>query len=324
MTRSLALRATIAAALCLATLGIAHAQTYPAKPVRIIVPYPAGDAGDVIARLVAPKMSDTLGQQVIVDNRAGASGQIGLDAAARSPADGYTIAIGQVGNVVLAPHTYRKVAYDPLKDLVPVALLTLNYAALVTNTSTPYASVKDLVTHAKANPGKLTFASNGEGGFPHLAFEQLRVGAGFTYVHVPYKGSASLMSDLIGGQVDTAIAAYTTVAPQVAAGKLRLLAITNPSRVPLLPNVPSLGETVPSYDARGWFGALAPTGVPREVIARLNDAFNRALKTPDVSEKLTTAGLIIVTESPEYFGDFIRAEYAKYGKLVKDIDFKPQ
>ena len=303
---------------------LASAQSYPTKPIKVVVPFPPGDAGDIMARLIAPKMSERLGQQVIVENRAGASGQIGLDFLAHAAPDGYTIGVGQGGNLAVAPHTYRKLPYDPLKDFVPVALMATNYLAIVANPDVPFKTIGEMIEWAKAHPGKLTVATNGEGGFPHLAFEQLRTMAGFTFQHIPYKGATQLTTDIMGGQVQVGIGAYTSMSPQVNAGRLRLLAVTNPVRVPLKPDLPIVAEAVPGYDSRGWFGYIAPAGTPKEIVARLNEEINRALKQPDVVDKLTAAGLIIVTEPPEYFSEFIHSEFEKYGKLTRDIGYRPQ
>jgi len=323
MTRTL-LRRVPLAAMALAFAGAVFAQAYPSKPIKVLIPYPPGDAADILARLIGPKMSDRLGQPVVVENRPGASGQIGLELLARAPADGYTIGVGQGGNLVVAPHTYKKLPYDPLKDFVPVALLATNYLAIVANPDVPFRNAAEMVAWAKQNPGKLTLATNGEGGFPHLAFEQLRTMAGFSYTHVPYKGAAQIVTDVIGGQVHLGIGAYTSMSVQVKSGRVKLMAVTNPVRVPLNPDLPIVADAVPGYDSRGWFGFIAPAGTPRDMVARLNDEINRAMKLPDVAEKMTLAGLIIVTESPEFFGEMIRSDYAKYGKLTRDIGFQPQ
>lgn len=312
------------ALLAFGTSNMAQAQSYPAKPIRVIVPYPPADTGDTIARLIGQKLSERLGQEVIVDNRPGASGQIGLELATRAAPDGYTLALGQAGNVSVAPHTYKALPYDPTADFLPVALVAWNYLALVVHPALPYKSVAEMIAWAKANPGKLTFASNGEGGFPHLSFELLRVQADFTYLHVPYKGSAQIVTDLIGGQIDAAMASYTSMSPLVRAEKLRLLGITNPTRMPAEPGVPTVADSFPGYNSRGWFGFLAPRGTPRAVVVRLNEEINRVLKLPDVAEKMSAAGLVIVTESPEYFGEMMRSENAKYAKLTRTIGFKPQ
>jgi tripartite-type tricarboxylate transporter receptor subunit TctC len=304
--------------------GTAAAQNYPTRPIKVIVPYPPGDAADILARLIGPKASDRLGQQMVVENRPGASGQIGMEVLKHSAADGYTIGVGQGGNLVVAPHTYKKLPYDPLKDFVPIAVLATNYLAVVANPNVPFKTAAEMVAWAKANPGKLTLATNGEGGFPHLAFENLAVMAGFTFQHIPYKGASQIATDVIGGQVQLGIGAYTSLSPHVLSGRLRLIAVTNPVPVPNKPDLPIFADAVPGYDSRGWFGYVAPTGTPREIIRVLNEEINRAMKLPDVADKMVAAGLIIVTESPEFFGEILRSDYAKYGKLARDIGFQPQ
>jgi len=307
-----------------ALAGAAVGQTYPTKPMRVIVPYPPGDAVDILSRLIGPKVTERLGQPMVVENRPGASGQIGLEIAAHAPADGYTVAVGQGGNLVVAPHTYKKLPYDPLKDFAPVAVLATNYLAVVANPNVPFKTAAEMVAWAKANPGKLTLATNGEGGFPHLAFENLAAMGGFTFQHIPYKGAAQIATDVIGGQVQLGIGAYTSLSPHVLSGRLRLIGVTNPVRVPNKPELPIFADAVPGYDSRGWFGYIAPAATPRESIRILNEEINRAMKLPDVADKMIAAGLIIVTESPEFFGDLIRSDYAKYGKLARDIGFQPQ
>jgi tripartite-type tricarboxylate transporter receptor subunit TctC len=308
--------------LLLATL--AHAQPYPSKPIRIVIPFPPGNTTDIMTRLIAPKMSERLGQQVIVENRPGASGMLGLDYVVKSAADGYTIACVQGGNMVVLPHTSKSIPYDPLKDFAPIAVSTTNYLAIVADPNAPFKTIGEMVAWAKANPGKLTVATNGEGGFPHLAFEHLRSMGGFTFTHVPYKGSAAIATDIMGGQVQTGIDGITGMTPHIKSGRLRLLATTGKTRAVLWPNTPAAAEDVPGYESGGWFGYAAPAATPREIILRLNAEINRAMREPDVSEKLVNAGLIVVNESPEYFGEILKSDYAKYGKLVKDIGFKPQ
>jgi len=302
----------------------AAAQSYPTKPIRLVVPFPPGETMDIMARLMAPKISERLGQQVVVENRPGASGMLGLDLVAKAAPDGYTIAGAQGGNLAVLPHTSRNIPYDALRDFAPIALSTTNYLGIVAGTGAPFKTIGEMVAYAKANPGKLTVATNGEGGFPHLAFENLRILGGFSFVHVPYKGAAAISTDIMGGQVMAGIAGITSVASLINNGRLRLLAVTNPTRVALWKDTPAAAEAVPGYDSRGWFGYVAPAGTPREIVARLNEEINRANKLPDVSDKLASAGMIVVAESPEFFADFIRKEHAKYGKLVKDIGYKPQ
>lgn len=302
----------------------AHAQNYPSRPIRVIVPFPPGDAADIMARLIGPKVSERLGQQMVVENRPGASGQIGMAILKDAPADGYTIGVGQGGNLVVAPHTYKKIPYDPLKDFAPIALLATNYLAVVANPDVPFRSAAEMVAWAKANPGKLTLATNGEGGFPHLAFEYLAAMGGFKFQHIPYKGASQIITDVIGGQVQLGIGAYTSLSPHVNAGRVRLIAVTNPVKVPNKPELPIFAEAVPGYDSRGWFGYVAPAGTPREIVQKLNEEINRAMRQPDVADKMVAAGLIIVSEPPEHFAEVLKSDYAKYGKLAKDIGFVPQ
>ena len=301
-----------------------YAQAYPSKPIRIVIPFPPGNTTDIMTRLIAPKMSDRLGQPVIVENKPGASGMLGLEQVAKSPADGYTIACVQGGNMVVLPHTSKNIPYKPLEDFAPISVTTFNYLAIVANNDAPFKTVGEMVRYAKEHPGAVTVATNGEGGFPHLAFENLRTMGGFTYTHVPYKGSAAIATDVIGGQVMVGIDGITGMTPHIKSGRLRLLATTGKERAALWPNTPAAAEDVPGYDSGGWFGYAAPAKTPREVILKLNEEINRAMRSPDVASKLETAGLIIRTESPEYFAEVLKADYEKYGRLVKAIGFVPQ
>jgi tripartite-type tricarboxylate transporter receptor subunit TctC len=301
-----------------------HAQQFPAKPIRIIIPFPPGDSLDTMSRLIGPKIAERLGQNVVVDNRAGAAGQLGLELAAHAPADGYTLVGGQGGNLAVQPHTYRKLPYDPLRDFAPVALSTTNFLAIVVHPNSVHKNVKDLITYAKVNPGKVSFASNGEGGFPHMAIEMLRTQGGFTYLHVPYKGSVQILTELMGGRVDATILGIGALAPFIKAGRIRLVAVTSPERAELYPDTPTVAETLPGYDSRGWFGYLAPAGTPAKIVALLNAEINRAMASPDVKEKMSTIGLNVVAESPKFFADTLKADYEKYGKLIREIGLQPQ
>ena len=301
-----------------------HAQPYPSKPIRIIIPFPAGDSLDTMSRLIAPKLAERLGQNIVVDNRAGAAGQLGLDLAARAAPDGYTLVGGQGGNLAVQPHTYKKLPYDPLKDFAPVALSTTNFLAVVVGPGTPFKTINDLIAYGKANPGKLSFASNGEGGFPHMAIEMLRVQAGFTYLHVPFKGGVQIMTEIMGGRVDATILGIGAMTPFIRSGKVRLVAVTSPQRSELFPDTPTVAETLPGYDSRGWFGYLAPARTPPKIVALLNQEINRAMMAPDVREKLGAIGLTVVAESPEWFAQTLKSDYEKYGKLIKTIGLQPQ
>jgi tripartite-type tricarboxylate transporter receptor subunit TctC len=301
-----------------------YAQQFPSKPIRIIIPFPPGDSLDTMSRLIGPKMTERLGQNIVVDNRAGAAGQLGLELAAHAPADGYTLVGGQGGNLAVQPHTYKKLPYDALKDFAPVALSTTNFLAVVVNPNSPYNTVKDLIAHAKANPGKVSFASNGEGGFPHMAIEMMRTQAGFTYLHIPYKGSVQILTELMGGRIDATILGIGSLAPYIKAGRIRLVAVTSPERQALYPDTPALAEVLPGYDSRGWFGYLAPAGTPANIVALLNQEINRAMSSTDVREKMNVIGLAVVAESPEFFVKTLKSDYEKYGKLIRDIGLQPQ
>jgi tripartite-type tricarboxylate transporter receptor subunit TctC len=302
----------------------AQGQSYPARAVRIIVPFPPGEAADTIARLVAPVLSQRMGQQFVVDNRPGAAGQLGLQLLKDSAPDGYTIGMGQGGNMSVQPHTYAKLPYDALKDFSGVSLAATNYLAVVANNSAPFKTSKEMIAWAKANPGKMSVGTNGEGGYPHLSMEFLARTAGFTFLHVPYKGAGQITTDLLGGQIQTGIGSYTSLSPHVNAGKLRLIAVTNDVRVPNKPELPIFADVAPGYDMRGWFGWVAPAKVPRDIVKRLNAEINRAMRQPEVNSKLVDLGLIVQNESAEYFDKFLKAEYEKYGKLVRDIGLKPK
>jgi tripartite-type tricarboxylate transporter receptor subunit TctC len=205
-----------------------------------------------------------------------------------------------------------------------VALIATNYLAIIANPNVPFRDAREMVAWARANPGKLSLATNGEGGFPHLAFEHFAAMGNFKFQHVPYKGASQIATDVIGGQVHLGIGAYTSLSPHVNSGRARLIGVTNPVKVPDRPELPLLADAVPGYDSRGWFGYVAPAGMPQQVVRRLNEEINRAMRQPDVAQKMTAAGLIITTESPEFFAGLLKTDYEKYGKLAKSIGFTPQ
>ena len=302
--------------------GGAFAQSYPAKPIRVIVPAAPGDSCDVLSRLIGQKVGERLGQQLTADNRVGAGGQLGLQLIAQAKPDGYTIGCGQGGNMVIVPIAYKKVAYDTMKDFVPIQIPVTNFLGLVVHPTVPFRNVKDLVVFGKANPGKLVFGSNGEGAYVHFSLELLRSLGGFTYLHVPYKGVAPVMSDILSGQLDGTITSFVSVQPHVAAGRLKLLAIGRAKRSPKYPDFPTIAETLPGYENSGWFGFIAPAGTPREIVVLLNKEMNRAVSQPDVREKLDVYGLEIHNESPEFFANVIRRDFEKWGKVARDIGFK--
>src|SRR6266516_5444317 len=233
------LRVFVLSAFALGFASAALAQSWPSKPIKIVIPFPPGNTMDLMTRLIGPKMTERMGQQIIAENRPGASGMLGLDFVAKAAPDGHTLAAGQGGNLVVLPHTSKNIPYDALKDFLPIAVSTTNYLGIVAYPEVPFKSIGEMISYAKANPGKLTVATNGEGGFPHLAFEHLRVMGSFTFTHVPYKGSAAIATDVIGGQVQVGIDGITGLTPHVRSGCLRLLATTNRTRVPLRPDQPA-------------------------------------------------------------------------------------
>src|SRR5215207_9737073 len=300
------------------------AQSYPVKPVRVIVPASPGDSCDILTRLIGQKVAERLGQPFTADNRPGASGMLGLQLIAQAPADGYTIGCGQGGNMVIVPIAHAKVPYDTFRDFAPIQLTVSNFLALVVHPSVPFRNVKDLVAYGKANPGKLAFATNGEGAFIHFSVELLRTMGGFTYLHVPYKAVSAIVTDIMSGQVDATISSFISMHPHITSGRLRLIAIGRATRSPKYPEYPTIAETLPGYENGGWFGFIAPAKMSKEQIALLNREMNRAVKLPDVAEKLDTLGLEVHTESPEYFSDVLRRDFEKWGKVARDIGFKPR
>ena len=309
---------------CACVTGTALAQKYPTKTIRIIVPQAPGDPCDTFGRLLGQHMSERLGQPLVVDNRPGASGTIGLALAAQAPADGYTFACGQGGNMSVIPHTMKNVPFDAMKDFQPVALIATNYLALVVSPTTPFKNVAEFVKYLKANPGKVSFATNGEGAFMHMTTEVFRSFVGFEYVHVPFKGVAPAAAEVMSGRVDAAFGSFTGLYPFVTSGRVRLLGIAKAARAPNYPDLPTIAETVPGFTSGGWFGFVAPANVPKEIIAVLNREANAAMKRPDVRAKLEALGLEIWTESPEYMGKLMKSEYEKYGKVARDIGLQPK
>ena len=322
MTHATRIIGMILACTCLG--GAAQAQNYPNRAIRVIVPQQPGDPCDTFARLLGPHMSKNLGQQLVVDNRPGAGGMIGLELAATAPADGYTIACGQGGNLSVIPHTMKNVPYKALQDFAPVALVATNYLALVAANNAPFKTTAELVKHLKANPGKVTFATNGQGAFLHMATELFRSSVGFEYIHVPFKGIGSMAQELLANRVDAAFSSFTAIYPFVKAGQVRLLGIAKETRASNYPDLPTVAETVPGFSSGGWFGFVAPAKVPKEVITTLNREMNLALKQPDVRAKLESLGLDVWTESPEYLGKLMKSEDDKYGKVARDIKLVPK
>lgn len=308
---------------CGLAVSLGHAQSYPTKPIRLIVPFPPGGGNDVIARVIAQKLSERLGQQVIVDNRAGANGIVGLQALMQSPPDGYTLAVGAAGPLAVNPSLYDKLPYDPLKDFSPITNMVNYPLLLVVHPSVPVKTTQDLVNLAKAKPKQLYFASPGSGNSGHLAGELLNSMANVQTVHVPYKGQGPALSDLISGQVQMLYSSIPSVLPQVKSGQLNALAVGSAKRVPSLPDIPTISESgVPGYEAYSWVGMVAPAKTPKDIVNRLNREIVDILKQKDVSEKLNQQGALPVGDSPEQFAAYIKVEIEKWGAVVRAANIK--
>ncbi|HSA89979.1 MAG TPA: tripartite tricarboxylate transporter substrate binding protein [Burkholderiales bacterium] len=313
----------MAAVLVLAA-GIASAQPYPSKPVRFIVSFPPGGSSDLIARAIAPKMSEKLGQPVLVENRAGAGGMIGVDAIAKAPPDGYVIGLAAAGALSSNIHLYPTMPYHPEKDLAPLSMLAMIPFFLVAHPSQP-ATLKELISAAKAKPGALSYGHGGQGSTMHLAGELLNMMASIRIQAVPYKGSGPVSADVLGGQVPLGVVDVPSAIANVRAGKLRALAVTTKRRIVAAPEVPTFEEAgLPGYEAIGWFGAVAPSGVPNEIINRLNSEIKAALSAPDVRERALSAGAEPFPTSPQEFAAYIREETRKWGEVVKAANIKLQ
>jgi len=307
----------------LAAIAVTNVQAqvpganYPAKQIRVIVPFPAGGPTDAIARAIGQKLSETWGQPVIVDNRPGAGGNIGTELAAKSPADGYTLFIGTVANAI-NQSLFAKLPFDFVRDFAPVTQNYVTGLILAVHPSLPAHSVKELIALAKAHPGQLSYSSSGVGGTPHLAGELFNSMAGVKMVHVPYKGSAPAMADLLGGHIQLTFDNMLTVLPQVKAGKLRGLAVTMTTRSPLTPELPTVAEAgLKGFEVKSWNGVVVPTGTPKEIIARLNGEIVRILRQPDLREKFLVQGVELVPTTPEEFGAFIKQDIAKWAKVIQ-------
>jgi tripartite-type tricarboxylate transporter receptor subunit TctC len=315
-----ALVAALLAAIALVATTPAAAQgaAYPTKPVRLVVPFPAGGTTDILARAVAQKLSETWGQQVIVDNRPGAGGNIGSELVAKAPPDGYTLLMGTVGTHAINPSLYAKMPYNHVKDFTPVILVAGVPNVLVVNPSLPVNSVQELIAYGKANPNKLNFASSGNGTSIHLSGELFRTMTGVQMTHVPYKGSSPALTDLIGGQVQLMFDNLPSSLQFIKAGKLRALAVTSLARSQALPDVPTLAESgLPGFEASSWFGVLAPAGTPANIVAKLNTAVAAWLASPAAKEQLAAQGAIPAGGSPDAFVKHIADESAKWAKVVK-------
>lgn len=301
----------------------AWAQTWPSKAIRVVVPFPPGGGTDIIARETCQRVSSATGWNFVIDNKPGAGGNLGVDAVAKSAPDGYTLVLGQTSNIAINATLYSKLPYDPIKDLTPIVLMANAPLVMVTGANSPYKTVAEVVSASKARPGALNFASPGNGTVAHLTSEMFQKAAQVKIQHVPYKGASQALVDVIAGSVELYMSSVPTMLGQIKQGKVRALAVTSAKRVDDLPSVPTLSEAgFKGFDASTWFGLLAPAGTPKEVVARLNAEFNKALKSPELVKRLGDEGADPMGSSPEQFAAFIKAEIPRWGKVVKDSGAK--
>jgi tripartite-type tricarboxylate transporter receptor subunit TctC len=306
-----------------ASATAAVAQNYPSRPVRFVVPYAPGGSTDTLARTIGIALSDNLGQQVVVDNRTGANGDIGMTIVAKAPPDGYTIVLGYIANLGIGPSLYDKMPYDPIKDFASITQVAGASNIFVIHPSLPARNFKEFIAYAKANPKKVTFATAGVASVGHLTGELLNDMAGIDMLHVPYKGSGQAISDLLGGHVKVMISGMASTLPQVRAGKLVGIVTTGLKRTPATPDIPTIAETFPGFESSSWFGVLAPAGTPKPIVARLNADLHKSLKDATVAKRLAAVGFEITYGTPEEFTAYMKSEIKKWAKVVKASGAKP-
>jgi len=316
---------SIAALFASTTAAIAQPAAYPTKPIRIVVAYTPAGATDILARTIGQKLNEAWGQAVIIDNRPGANGNIGTEYAAKATPAGYTLLMVTAGTHGINPGLYRKLGFDAVKDFAPVSLVAMVPNVFVVNNGVPSKDLKEFIAYAKANQGKLNYGSPGNGSTAHLSMELFKSMTGIQMVHVPYKGSAGVLADLIGGQIVVTMDNMPPYVPQVKAGKIRALAVSPARRSPALPDVPTVAEAgVPGYDSGAWFGLVAPANTPKDLVAKLSRETARILKLPDVSARLADLGAESVGGTPEQFSAHIKAEIAKWAKVIRDANVELQ
>lgn len=313
----------VSCSLTAGTVASQNSQPYPNRPVRWIVPFAPSGPTDLMSRAVAEKLSQRLGQQFVVDNRPGAGGNIGAEVVSKSAPDGYTLMIGHVGTHAINATLYPKLAFDPVQDFSAITLIATLPLALVIHPSVAAKDVKELITYAKAHPGKLNFASAGNGGPTHLTGELLKASAGIDIVHVPYKGNAAALLDLTAGRVQMMFSNLLTSMPHVRAGKLRAIAISSPQRTPQAPELPTIAESgVPGFSSVPWYGVLGPARMPRAIVDKLNSEIARSLAQPDIKERFVSQGIDMQASTPEQFGALIKTDVVKWRKVVRDSGAK--
>jgi tripartite-type tricarboxylate transporter receptor subunit TctC len=325
MSRSILRRLAAAGALfALATSAFAQgASNYPSKPIRIVVPFAPGGTSDVLARAIGQKLNEMWKQPVVVDNKPGAGGNIGAELVAKADPDGYTLLLLDVGTLTISPAIYPKLGYDPIKDLAPITMVAVSPHALVVHPSVPANSVKELIAWAKANPGKINFASAGNGTAVHLAGEQFKLMTGIDMVHVPYKGGAQALTGLVGGEVNMTLNGLLATLPHIKSGKIKALAIASKTRSTALPDLPTVSEAgVPGFQSGSWQGLLTAGATPKDIVAKLNKAVVEVLNSPELKERMAAQGADVVGDSPEQFGTFLRDEKVRWAKIVKDSGVK--
>jgi tripartite-type tricarboxylate transporter receptor subunit TctC len=314
--------AAVLAAFVLADAASAQG-VYPSKPIRMIVPFPPGGGTDILSRLVANKLTESVGWQIVVDNRGGAGGNIGLDAAAKAAPDGYTMVMGQTSNLTINPSLYSKLPYDSLRDFTPVSVVASSPIAFMVFAKAPYRTFNDLIVAGKAKPGEVTFATTGNGTVGHLTGELIQRVAGVRYVHVPYKGSAQAFPDLLGGRIGFFLASLETAIPQMKAGAIRTLAVTSAQRVPVLPEIPTVAESgYPGFETTTWYGILVPKGTPQPIVARLGTEIVKVLESADVKERMAANGGATIKPGPAAFDAQLKSELTKWSRVIKEAGVK--
>lgn len=316
----------VASSLSTLAVSAAAADAYPSRPIKLIVPFAPGGPTDMMGRTAAKVLGDKLGQSVVVENKAGSGGNTGTDAALKAAPDGYTLALSAISSLAIAPNLYAKLPYDVARDVTPITLVGTAAGAIVAHPSAPFSDLKGLIAYAKANPGKLAYATPGIGTSSHLAAEYLQSLAGIQLIHVPYKGTSSAAQDLLAGVIPLSFeSSLTTAAPNVKLGKLKAIAITAGTRSKLMPSVPTVAEQgFPGFDVVTWFGLVGPAGLPRETVDRLQKALAEGLNTPAIVERFEGIGADVKTNTPAQFAEFIKLENERWGKVIKSANIKPE